>query len=97
MSDRPASSRGGWFKDLSPEDLDGAATAITDDVAEEPQDWSSIAVESGYVDSEDEYYERLHETTIHVTRREVRERERADDQQLKHAIRAMDDIGRLLL
>jgi nucleolar protein 56 len=31
-----------------------------------------------------------------ATRRKVRERERAGDQQLIHAVRAMDDLTRLL-
>jgi len=79
----------GWFVDP-----DAASEAIAGGSAEEPRDWPRLAVESGVVGSESEYYDRLHEAAIHAARHEVRERERADDQQLKHAVRAMDDCRR---
>ncbi|WP_152041656.1 NOP5/NOP56 family protein [Salinigranum salinum] len=84
----------GWFAGVDPDDLDAAREAITDGETDEPDDWSALAVEAGYVDSTDEYYEWLHAATVHAAAEDVRERERADDQQLKHAIRAMDDAAR---
>jgi nucleolar protein 56 len=94
MTDETAPAGVGWFEHTDFDDLDAAAEVISHGEADEPRDWPAIAVEDGYADSEDEYYERLHETTLHATKQAVRERERADDQQLKHSIRAMDDAAR---
>jgi nucleolar protein 56 len=94
MNDAAPSASTGWFDGIDPEDLESASEAITGGRAEEPQNWPEIAVESGYANSEDEYYRRLREATLNATRREVRERERADDKQLVHSIRAMDDAER---
>nr|WP_241966772.1 NOP5/NOP56 family protein [Haloplanus aerogenes] len=62
--------------------------------ADEPRDWPALAVDAGFADDEDDYYDRLHEATVRATREAVRERERADDQQLVHAVRSMDDAER---
>ena len=94
MNDGTAPPNGGWFEGVDRADLDGAAAAITDGEADEPDDWPALAVASGRTESTDAYYEWLHEVTVHATARVVRERERADDQQLKHAVRAMDDAAR---
>ncbi len=84
----------GWFSDTDPEDVDAASEAITDGRAEEPREWPRIAVETGYADSETDYFDRLHEAATHAARQEVREREGADDRQLIHSVRAMDDCQR---
>lgn len=89
------SERGGWFSGLHPGDRETAARAIRDGSAEAPQEWPELAVESGFVDSEDEYYSELREATMEATRQAVQEREGADDQQLIHAIRALDDCRRV--
>lgn len=89
------SERGGWFSGLDPGDHEAAARTIRDGSAEAPQEWPELAVESGFVDSEDEYYSELREATIEATRQAVQEREGADDQQLIHAIRALDDCTRV--
>jgi nucleolar protein 56 len=94
MTDETDTATAGWFADLDPGDLEAAGDAITEGEAEAPREWPAAAVESGYADSRAEYYDRLHEATMAATRAEVRERERADDQQLVHAIRAMDDCSR---
>ncbi|MFC6835787.1 NOP5/NOP56 family protein [Halomarina ordinaria] len=86
---------GGWFDGLDPADDDGAVAAITDGEADGPREWPALAVEAGYAETESDYYDRLHEATRRATRDAVRERERADDQQLKHAVRAMDDTERV--
>nr|WP_251344339.1 NOP5/NOP56 family protein [Haloplanus sp. GDY1] len=62
--------------------------------AEAPANWPARAVEAEFADDEDDYYNLLHDATVHATREAVRERERADDQQLKYSIRAMDDAER---
>lgn len=85
----------GWFEGLDPGDTDGAHGSITGDGVDEPEDWPTLAVESGRVGSTDEYYEWLHEATLATAREEVRKRERADDAQLVHAVRAMDDTDRV--
>ncbi|WP_241990625.1 NOP5/NOP56 family protein [Halorubrum sp. CGM5_25_10-8B] len=57
-------------------------------------DWPVRAVESGFAAGADEYYDRLKAAATRATREAVRERERADDAQLIHAVRAMDDAER---
>jgi RNA processing factor Prp31 len=52
-------------------------------------------VDAGFAADEDDYYDRLHEATVEATRVAAREAGRADDQQLIHAVRAMDDTGRV--
>lgn len=94
MNERP-STEAGWFEGLDSDDIDGASEAIIDGAADAPKDWPSLAVAAGSVDTERAYYDWLHEATVHATREEVRERERADDRQLVHAVRAMDDTDRV--
>jgi len=84
----------GWFAAVDPVDLDGAREAIEDGSADEPRDWPALAVDAGFAADDGEYYDRLHEATVRATREAVRERERADDQQLVHAVRSMDDAER---
>ncbi|ELZ01194.1 Pre-mRNA processing ribonucleoprotein, binding domain-containing protein [Natrialba chahannaoensis JCM 10990] len=71
-----------------------AVTAIRDGTADRPKDWPSLAVEAGIADDKDEYYSLLHAATMATTRATVTEREAADDRQLVHAVRAMDDCER---
>jgi len=85
----------GWFRDVDPGDLSGARDAIEHGTSESPADWPTKAIEAGFAADEDDYYDKLHEATTAATREQVRERERADDQQLKHSIRAMDDCRRV--
>ncbi|MFB6083100.1 MAG: NOP5/NOP56 family protein [Halorientalis sp.] len=83
-----------WFADLDPGDRDAAAERIRDGNAESPADWPTLAVESGFAADEDDYYDRLREATLAAGRAAVSEREGAEDQQLVHAVRAMDDCRR---
>jgi len=85
----------GWFAGVEPGDIDAGVTAIQEGSASTVQDWPARAVESGFAADESEYYERLHETTVAASRRAVTQREGADDQQLIHSIRALDDCQRL--
>lgn len=78
----------GWFA------ADDAVAAIREGHADNPQDWPRLAVETGFVETESAYYERLREATLTAAREAVAERERADDQQLIHAVRALDDCAR---
>lgn len=86
MTDAPTGP--GWFRGVD-RDLEGAREAIEHGSAEQPDDWPARAVEAGFVDDEEEYYELLHEATVTATRAAVGERERADDRQRIHAVRAM--------
>ncbi|CCQ32479.1 Archaeal nucleolar protein [Halorhabdus tiamatea SARL4B] len=83
-----------WFHALPPDDESAAQARITDGTAEEPADWPQLAVETGYAENAEAYYDVLRSTTLAAAEAAVKERERADDQQLKHAIRAMDDCER---
>lgn len=91
-TDRPSD---GWFEDVDPDDREAASAAVADGTAESPAEWPAIAIEAGFASDEDDYYDKLHEATTAAAREEVREREMADDQQLKHSIRAMDDCERV--
>ncbi|MEZ3116675.1 NOP5/NOP56 family protein [Halobaculum sp. MBLA0147] len=62
--------------------------------ADAPADWPALAVERGVATDTDDYESRLRAATREAARETVRERERADDQQLIHAVRAMDDARR---
>ncbi|WP_135365684.1 NOP5/NOP56 family protein [Halosimplex halophilum] len=84
----------GWFAGIDPGDAEAAAERVRDGSAESPADWPALAVEEGFAADESAYYERLREATTAAARAAVHERERADDRQLIHAVRAMDDCER---
>ncbi|AEH35545.1 NOP5/NOP56 family protein [Halopiger xanaduensis] len=94
MSDGTDPETAGWFADVEPGDTGAAAEAIRDGRADEPDDWPTLAVRTGAAESEEAYYDRLKEATTAATRDAVAEREGADDRQLVHAVRAMDDCER---
>jgi len=83
----------GWFAGRSPDDADLRA-AIRTGRADTPADWPTAAVECGFAADTDDYYEQLHAAAVDAAREAVTERQRADDQQLLHAVRAMDDATR---
>ncbi|MEF8808639.1 NOP5/NOP56 family protein [Natronomonas sp.] len=87
-------STDGWFEGVDREDTDATAEAVRNGTADAPADWPARAVESGFASDEDDYYETLHEATMAATRAAVQEAESADDKQLIHAVRAMDDCDR---
>ncbi len=84
----------GWFAGLAPDDETAAADRITGGRAEQPADWPDRAVDAGFAPDTETYYERLHGATMAATEAAVAERERADDKQLVHAVRAMADCER---
>ena len=94
MTEDVDAPKGGWFADLAPGDVDGGARSIREGEAAESQDWPARAVESGVADAESAYYDWLHDATLQAARDGVREQSRADDRQLIHAVRSMDDCRR---
>ncbi|QAU12501.1 NOP58 family protein [Halorubrum sp. BOL3-1] len=95
---------GGWFEALPSETDDdaetrsddaAAAARVRDGTGAAPADWPARAVETGCVGDADGYYDRLKAATTRATREAVRERERADDAQLIHAVRSIDDCERV--
>jgi len=92
MTEQAAES--GWFADLEPGSVDEAREAIDSGEADTPAAWPELAVAAGFAETESEYYDLLHEATISATRATVAAREQADDKQLLHAVRAMDDADR---
>ena len=54
----------GWFEGLERGDIDGARDAIETGSAGEAADWPARAVETGFVDSTEEYYAALREAAI---------------------------------
>ncbi|WP_129115668.1 NOP5/NOP56 family protein [Halegenticoccus tardaugens] len=83
-----------WFAGIDPDDADAAAERIRNGSADEPDDWPARAVADGFAADEGAYYAALREATIDAARDAAAERERADDRQLVHAVRAMDDAER---
>jgi len=83
-----------WFAGLDRGDADAARTAIREGSAPETREWPSDAVEAGVVADTGEYYDWLRSSTIDAARTVADEHERADDQQLIHLLRAMDDCER---
>ncbi|WP_458208990.1 NOP5/NOP56 family protein [Haladaptatus sp. NG-SE-30] len=81
----------GWFAGVEPDNVADGARAIQEGNADTPADWPRQAVDSGFADDEADYYAKLRAASIRATRDAVTERERADDRQLVHAVRAMDD------
>ena len=106
MSDHTTGADAGWFVGLAASDVDAAGTtrdgtvdvdapeAIRGGTADAPADWPALAVEAEFADDEDDYYNKLREATIAAAETAVVEAERADDKQLLHAVRAMDDATR---
>lgn len=87
-------SRQGWFEGVDPGDTAAGAAAIRSGHSSASDDWPAVAQKAGFADSDAAYYEALHEAAIAAARDGVEEREQADDQQLIHAIRALDDCQR---
>ncbi|WP_418282642.1 NOP5/NOP56 family protein [Halorubrum sp. DTA98] len=84
----------GWFESVPPDDLEASRKRIESGSAESPQNWPTQAVRSGFTTDTSAYYDTLHKATLHAARGAIEERERADDQQLIHCVRAMDDCER---
>ena len=84
----------GWFVGADAGDPETGATRVREGGAESPADWPETAVEAGFAADEDDYYDALKAATTAATSAAVTERERADDQQLIHAVRARDDCER---
>lgn len=85
---------GGWFEGIDLDDPAAVTQAIIDGQADQSGRWPQRAIEAGVVENEDEYYQRLHDATTTATEQAVTRRERADDQQLMHLLRARDDCVR---
>ncbi|RJX51156.1 NOP5/NOP56 family protein [Halonotius pteroides] len=90
MSDQ--STDAGWFAGHTADD--DLRAAIRTGTADAPTDWPTAAVNAGFADDTDDYYATLQEATIEAAHDAVAERQGADDQQLLHAVRAMDDATR---
>jgi nucleolar protein 56 len=84
----------GWFDGLTPGDDRAGRAAINDGRASAPKQWPALAVANGCVADEGSYYEWLHAVSLDAARSIVSEYESADDQQLIHTVRAMDDAER---
>jgi nucleolar protein 56 len=85
----------GWFAGFDPTDRETAAERIREGSADASENWPARAVESGFATDTEDYYTRLHEAALDAARTAATERERADDQQVIHAVRAMDDAERM--
>jgi len=88
----PERERAGWFEGVAPDDAEAGAPRIREGRADAPADWPEQAVAAGFTADESDYYASLREAALRAAREGGAERERADDQQLVHAVRAMDDV-----
>jgi nucleolar protein 56 len=84
----------GWFEGVDPTDTAAAAQAIMTGESAEPKAWPALAVEAGVFADRDAYYDRLQAATTAAATTAASERQRADDRQLVHAVRTMDDCAR---
>ncbi|WP_256299973.1 NOP5/NOP56 family protein [Haloarchaeobius salinus] len=84
----------GWFVGTARDDTATGAGHVREGRADAPADWPARAVEAGFAPDEEAYYAALHEACVAATRAAATEAERAGDQQLVHAVRAMDDCTR---
>ncbi|WP_440989909.1 NOP5/NOP56 family protein [Haloarchaeobius baliensis] len=84
----------GWFVGTERDDTTTGAEHVREGRADAPADWPARAVETGFAPDEETYYAALHGACVAATRAEATEAERAGDQQLVHAVRAMDDCTR---
>jgi nucleolar protein 56 len=94
MTDGSDTPDRGWFAELAPGADEQARRAMREGSADWPADWPRLAVETGFAESTEDYYDRLHEAAVATARETATARERADDKQLIHAVRAMDDARR---
>ena len=85
----------GWYHGIDPTDIDSAAVEIRDGSASRPAPWPTSAVEDGTFADEDAYYSALHDASIAAAQKAVAEHSQAPDEQIKHAIRTLDDLGRI--
>jgi nucleolar protein 56 len=92
MTDKDVTAEG-WFVGHSRGEA--ATAAVREGRADSPADWPALAVEAGFAADKENYYDALHEATVEATQAAAREAGRAHDQQLKHAIRAVDDTPRV--
>ncbi|PSQ50516.1 nucleolar [Halobacteriales archaeon SW_6_65_15] len=88
----PERESAGGFEGVAPDDVEAGARRVREGRADAPADWPEQAVAAGFADDEADYYATLREATLRAAREDASERERADDQQLVHAVRAMDDV-----
>lgn len=83
-----------WFAGLQATDETGLADRIDTGEAGTPHDWPDLAVDTGFVPDRESYYSALHSASVTATAAAVEAAERADDQQLIHLVRSMDDAER---
>ena len=96
MTDTDADA--GWFAGRDADEaagrdaVDAARDRIANGEADEPRDWPTLAVEAGFADSTDGYYDRLHEATVTATRATVAD-VRSDPGGFLAALRSDEDEG----
>lgn len=83
-----------WFAGYNATDEAGLAEGIEDGATTTPRDWPAQAVERGFVTDRETYYNLLNSVAVAATATAVEAAEQADDQQLTHLVRAMDDAER---
>lgn len=83
-----------WFDGVDPDDLTATRSTIENETADSPDAWPATAIANGFADTRHEYYDRLHEATLSATREMAQDAEQADDQQMIHCVRALDDCER---
>ncbi|MDY6779649.1 MAG: hypothetical protein SV760_03710, partial [Halobacteria archaeon] len=85
-----------WFSGLGSKDTDEAVEALRSRSkdGDEAVDLPRIAVENGYFDTEDEYYELLRDAAIELTRSEIAEESGSREEHLINALRSVDSLDK---
>lgn len=85
----------GWFAEASSLPSDSAIEAIQTGTAITPQEWPQLAIQTGIVADEREYFSALQETAVAACKSAVEAHAAASDVQIIHRVRAADDLGRV--
>ena len=81
-----------WFE--RGEGADALKASLEEDVREpEPRDIPALAVESGVFDTQDEYYDTLHEATVEGARRRVEDAVDVAERDVINAVRTLETLN----
>ncbi len=84
-----------WFCKTNPEATLSESLEIEEGSCISPHSWPSLAIESGYVSTVEEYYSRLYDSAFQAAQKSASALTKTPDRQISHAIRTMDDYSRI--
>lgn len=84
----------GWYAGVDQDDVESLSARIKTGTADAPKHWPRLAIEQGFCSDEQTYIDVLNQAARTAALEAVSAREEADDQQVIHAVRAIDDLDR---